>query len=96
MSPNFNSISPYAIIMPTTTQTGTKKRKQATDSEPHNATPSKKSKKAKKDKGKGKSKSGGESEFRVIKASLIVSIPPIFASNPRAGVEELLDSMLMR
>jgi len=31
-----------------------------------------------------------------VHASLVVSIPPVFASNPRAGVEEMLDSMLMR
>lgn len=36
------------------------------------------------------------SEFRVINASLILSIPPVFASDLRAGVEEMLDSMVMR
>jgi len=37
-----------------------------------------------------------ESEFMLVRASLMVSIPPIFSSNPRAGVEEMLDSMVMR
>ncbi|KAF5389377.1 hypothetical protein D9757_004328 [Collybiopsis confluens] len=42
---------------------------------------------------KGKAK---ESAFEVANAALVVSISPVFASNPRAGVEELLDSMIMR
>jgi DNA-directed RNA polymerase I subunit RPA43 len=46
--------------------------------------------KKKKDKGKVKAK------FTVIGASLVVSIPPVFATNPRAGAEEMLDSMIMR
>jgi DNA-directed RNA polymerase I subunit RPA43 len=37
-----------------------------------------------------------DTEFHVVKASLVLSIPPIFAGNPRAGVEEMLDSMVMR
>jgi DNA-directed RNA polymerase I subunit RPA43 len=49
----------------------------------------------KKDKGKGRA-SEADQEFKVINASLVVSIPPVFASNPRAGVEEMLDSMAMR
>jgi DNA-directed RNA polymerase I subunit RPA43 len=49
--------------------------------------------KKKKDKGKVKAKS---EEFTVISASLVVSIPPVFATNPRAGAEEMLDSMIMR
>jgi DNA-directed RNA polymerase I subunit RPA43 len=81
------------------TETLTKKRKHLS-LEP-SASPSKKSKhaknKAKKKDGKGKSKaSGGGSEFRLVNASLVVSIPPVFANNPRAGVEEMLDSMVMR
>lgn len=44
-----------------------------------------------KDKGKGKA-----TEFQVINASLVVSVPPVFASDPRAGVQEMLDSMVMR
>jgi DNA-directed RNA polymerase I subunit RPA43 len=37
-----------------------------------------------------------DGEFQVVRASLVLSVPPIFAANPRAGVEELLDSMIMR
>ncbi|KDQ27825.1 hypothetical protein PLEOSDRAFT_1065164 [Pleurotus ostreatus PC15] len=47
-------------------------------------------------KDKGKAKEVEESEFRIVKTTLTVSISPIFASNPRIGVEELLDSMVMR
>lgn len=53
---------------------------------------SSKEKQKKKDK-KGKAR---DTEFHVVKASLVLSIPPIFASNPRTGVEEMLDSMVMR
>ncbi|KAJ6499382.1 hypothetical protein C8R45DRAFT_982243 [Mycena sanguinolenta] len=78
-----------------------KKRKPATadpDPQPH--------KKAKlaiqngeksktKDKGKAR-ESNAEAEFQTVTASLVVSVPPIFASNPYAGVQEMLDSMIMR
>lgn len=47
-------------------------------------------------KDKGKAKEVEESEFRIVRTTLTVSISPIFASNPRIGVEELLDSMVMR
>jgi DNA-directed RNA polymerase I subunit RPA43 len=50
----------------------------------------------KKDKGKGRANSDMDREFEVISASLVVSIAPVFAANPRAGVEEMLDSMVMR
>lgn len=49
-----------------------------------------------KSKGKGKAKASEDSEFTVVHASMVVSIPPVFANDPRAGVEEMLDSMLMR
>jgi hypothetical protein len=86
-------------IMAQLTETLTKKRKHAMAIE--DSTPSKKSKRDKKDKGKkadkGKSKASSSSgEFKVVNASLVVSIPPVFAGNPRAGVEEMLDSMVMR
>lgn len=48
-----------------------------------------------KDKGKAK-QTDAEAEFQVVQASLVVSVPPMFASNPHAGVEEMLDSMIMR
>ncbi|GLB37135.1 putative SHS2 domain found in N terminus of Rpb7p/Rpc25p/MJ0397 [Lyophyllum shimeji] len=71
----------------------TKKRKQ-TSTEAHVELPAKKAKKEKREKkDKGKAK---DTEFHVVKTSLIVSIPPVFAGNPRAGVEEMLDSMVMR
>ncbi|KAF7971624.1 hypothetical protein HWV62_20734 [Athelia sp. TMB] len=78
----------------------TKRRKLA---EP--LTPSKKQKKDKEKKGKdkadGKKKDKGkskahDSEFRLVHGSLVVSIAPVFSGNPRAGVEEMLDSMVMR
>lgn len=37
-----------------------------------------------------------DSDFRVVHASTVVSIPPIFASNAREGALEMLDSMIMR
>lgn len=61
--------------------------------------------KVKKDKSSGKTKEGVSKgkeketvagEFRVVQATLPLSIPPVFANNLRAGAEEMLDSMLMR
>ncbi|KAJ3796192.1 hypothetical protein GGU11DRAFT_789349 [Lentinula aff. detonsa] len=46
-------------------------------------------------KGKGKGK-GKETAFQVVQSSLVISVSPVFSSNPRAGIEELLDSMIMR
>jgi DNA-directed RNA polymerase I subunit RPA43 len=37
-----------------------------------------------------------DEEFRVIKTSLVLPISPGFANDPRAGVEEMLDSMVMK
>lgn len=51
--------------------------------------------KSPKDKGKSRA-SDHPSEFRVINASIVLSVPPVFASDLRAGVEEMLDSMVMR
>lgn len=48
-----------------------------------------------KDKGKAR-QTDAEAEFQTVTASLVVSVPPIFASNPHGGVEEMLDSMIMR
>ncbi|TBU33678.1 hypothetical protein BD311DRAFT_711646 [Dichomitus squalens] len=53
----------------------------------------KKHKKAKHDKGKARAT---DDAFRIVRASLNVSVPPVFAGDLRGGVEELLDSMLMR
>ncbi|KAK7057277.1 DNA-directed RNA polymerase I subunit rpa43 [Favolaschia claudopus] len=78
-----------------------KKRKPAV-AEP-NSQPKKKAKIAvesrssdrSKDKGKAR-ESDAEAEFQTVTASLVVSVPPIFASNPHIGVQEMLDSMIMR
>ncbi|KAK0195322.1 hypothetical protein F5146DRAFT_1100866 [Armillaria mellea] len=48
-------------------------------------------KKTKDKKGKGR-----ESDFHVVQASLVLSIPPKFADDPKSGVNEMLDSMVMR
>ena len=37
-----------------------------------------------------------DNQFQVATASLVLSVAPIFAGNPRGGVEEILDSMIMR
>ena len=37
-----------------------------------------------------------DNQFKVATTSLVLSVPPIFAGNPRGGVEEILDSMIMR
>lgn len=56
-------------------------------------------------KGKGKARAAVQeyseeeeeaSEFVVVTASVRLSVPPIFSTNPRAGVEEMLDSMIMK
>lgn len=48
------------------------------------------------DVSRGKGKAAVAGQFRVVHASLPLSIPPAFANNLRAGAEEMLDSMLMR
>lgn len=78
----------------------TKKRKDLESSQDTPA--SKKSKKDTKDKSHKRDKKGTprssavDGEFRVVKASVKVSIPPIFANDPMSGVEEMLDSLVMR
>ncbi|KXN90651.1 DNA-directed RNA polymerase I subunit rpa43 [Leucoagaricus sp. SymC.cos] len=70
-----------------THESPSKKRK----SHPESVSPVKKrSKKA------SRTDANSEGEFHVINASLTLSIPPIFTNNPRGGVEEMLDSMVMR
>ncbi|KAG1816146.1 uncharacterized protein BJ212DRAFT_1356686 [Suillus subaureus] len=76
------------------TALGHKKRKNRTsDADPD--APRKKKEKLKQDAGKPCTKPS-PSEFRVTKATITLSVPPVFASNLRAGVEEMLDSMIMR
>ncbi|KAL0956011.1 hypothetical protein HGRIS_002186 [Hohenbuehelia grisea] len=75
----------------------TKKRKQAAKDDA--ATSSKKIRLDGPDaskKGKGKSRDVSSNEFRVVKATLTLSVAPVFANKPRSGVEEMLDSMIMR
>lgn len=71
-----------------------KKRKQP-NAGSHADAPAKKSRKEEKSS-KDKKGKARNTEFHVVKASLVLSIPPIFASNTRTGVEEMLDSMVMR
>ncbi|KAL1942127.1 hypothetical protein VTO73DRAFT_6657 [Trametes versicolor] len=49
--------------------------------------------KAKPDKGKSRAT---DDAFRVVRATLSVVVPPVFAADLRGGVEEMLDSTLMR
>ncbi|KAI9060323.1 hypothetical protein FKP32DRAFT_1595714 [Trametes sanguinea] len=83
-----------------------KKRKHAAAADAAVAEPS--TKRSKKDKdakrtakeqaaklSKGKSRATDDA-FRVVRASLTVTVPPVFAADLRGGVEEMLDSMLMR
>ncbi|KAL0575602.1 hypothetical protein V5O48_006387 [Marasmius crinis-equi] len=79
--------------MPQSTHT-TRKRKH---SESAAEGPSKKIKHSSKTKTKADKKGKGkETEFQVVKASLVVSLPPVFSIDPKSGVAEMLDSMLMR
>lgn len=89
---------PNLIQIMSQTELLTKRRKLA--EQPELSKKQKKDKKEK-DKAEGKKKDKGKSkaherEFKLINASLVVSIAPVFAGNPRAGVEEMLDSMIMR
>ena len=40
--------------------------------------------------------SSSKGEFQTVTSTLSVSIPPIYAMEPRRGVQEMLDGMLMR
>jgi DNA-directed RNA polymerase I subunit RPA43 len=71
----------------------TKKRKQLNTGNDVEIPPKRLKQEGKRDHGKGAVR---DTEFHVVKASLVVSIPSIFASNARTGVEEMLDSMVMR
>jgi DNA-directed RNA polymerase I subunit RPA43 len=67
-------------------------------------TPTKKRKSSSTDDSKGPAKKSRhklvskekDEEFRDIKTSLVLPISPAFANDPRAGVEEMLDSMVMK
>ena len=45
---------------------------------------------------KGKGKEVADSEFRSVRASVVLAVPPIFANRLRDGVEEMLDTMIMK
>lgn len=108
----FRAAHIYSEPMPLPSQSQSKKRKQAAVTEVGEGVlqPAlKKSKhslekKLKKDKSKaGPSTStergagsGSKGEFQTITSTLNVSIPPIYAMEPRRGVQEMLDGMLMR
>ncbi|PCH36117.1 hypothetical protein WOLCODRAFT_166700 [Wolfiporia cocos MD-104 SS10] len=80
-----------------TAQNHTKKRKHAAAESNLGVEPSTKRAKVKDKSGKGKGRAtDNASEFRIIQAKMAVTIPPVFANNPRAGAEEMLDSLLMR
>ncbi|KAG2132637.1 hypothetical protein BD769DRAFT_1448709 [Suillus cothurnatus] len=71
-----------------------KKRKhRASDADPD--APRKKKEKLKQNTGKPHPEPS-TSEFRVTKSTITLSVAPVFAGNLRAGVEEMLDSMIMR
>lgn len=84
--------------MSQTVEKKAKKRKHAAADIGQEAEPSTKRHKKEKDKSKKKDKGKGRAteEFRVVRASMLISIPPVFANNLRAGAEEMLDSLLMR
>ncbi|KAI0256030.1 hypothetical protein BJV78DRAFT_1168721 [Lactifluus subvellereus] len=45
---------------------------------------------------KGARKEKADGEFRSVKASIVLAVPPVFANRLRDGVEEMLDTMIMR
>lgn len=78
--------------------TPSRKRKQtpaAVDVQPPAAKKSKLSKHTPEKKRKNTT-SRDDAEFQVVKSSLVVSIAPMYALNPKQGVQEMLDGMLMR
>ncbi|KAG6336626.1 hypothetical protein ID866_2465 [Astraeus odoratus] len=68
-----------------------KKRKHAGASDSSPSVP-----KMKKKKRESRASSSAPSEFCTIHASTVLSVPPVFANDLRGGVEEMLDSMIMR
>ncbi|KAG2043402.1 hypothetical protein BDR03DRAFT_910088 [Suillus americanus] len=73
------------------TALGHKKRKNRASDADHGAPRKKKEK-----QDAGTCTEPSTSEFRVTKATMTLSVPPVFAGSLRAGVEEMLDSMIMR
>ncbi|KAG2074674.1 hypothetical protein BDR04DRAFT_154245 [Suillus decipiens] len=82
-----------SILLPAS---GHKKRKHRASDADHDAPRKKKKEKLRQDMEKPQCAEPSTSEFRVTKATITLSVPPVFASNLRSGVEEMLDSMIMR
>ena len=110
LPPGLRAALIYSRNMSQPSQSHSKKRKQSAvteagegDTQPALKKPKRSpEKKLKKDKsGAGSStrhrtSSGSKGEFQTITSTLNVSIPPIYAMEPRRGVQEMLDGMLMR
>jgi len=110
LPPDLRAALIYSRNMSQQSQSHSKKRKQSavTEADGEDTRPALKKpkrspeKKLKKDKsGVGSStrhrtSSGSKGEFQTITSTLNVSIPPIYAMEPRRGVQEMLDGMLMR
>ncbi|TFK22581.1 hypothetical protein FA15DRAFT_671373 [Coprinopsis marcescibilis] len=77
-------------MAPNSTSHSRKKR----PAEGESTQPTKKLKKIQQN-GKGKEKRH-DSEFQIVSTTLSLSVPPIFARKPVSGVEEMLDSLIMR
>ncbi|KAI0779385.1 hypothetical protein C8Q74DRAFT_1258721 [Fomes fomentarius] len=76
------------------TEPSTKRSKKDKDAKKQKREKEKeRTKAATQDKGKGRAT---DDAFRIVRASLALSVPPYFATDLRGGVEEMLDSMLMR
>ena len=71
-------------------QPALKKSKHSSEKKPKNHKP-----KAGPSTGHGTS-SSSKGKFQTVTSTLSVSIPPIYAMEPRRGVQEMLDGMLMR
>lgn len=91
-------------IMSLQASSSSKKRKHPETPEDSSRSISKKIKKDGKDKtgkrdkkGKGKGRQDdGQGEFKVVSASVSLSIPPVFSTSPMTGALEMLDSLTMR
>jgi hypothetical protein len=94
-----DSRTPNPSVMPTSSPSLLKKRKQPKHNENTEIYSRKKARiestileQSRKDTGKAQK----QSPFHSIQATLVISLPPSFAQNPKSGAQELLDSMLMR
>lgn len=81
----------------------TKKRKHLENGQAASGSSHKKAKKDKEQSGKRDEKGKGrateenaDSAFRVVSATVVLSIPPVFSKDLMKGVHEMLDSLIMR